>query len=211
MLAAGAGRRMGRPKGLVHDEKGRPWVSRAVEALAAGGCDPVTVVVGAAAMQVRALVPAGARVVEARDWAQGMGASLRAGLGSMTDADPGAAADPDAADATVATVAPDAVDTVDAVDAVVVMLVDTPGVGAPVVTRLLDHTRAAQRVPAVLARAAYAGHPGHPVVLGRDHWAGAAADARGDRGARTYLRDHEVALVECSDIGHGDDVDTRAP
>ena len=64
-----------------------------MEALAAGGCDPVTVVVGAAAMQVRALVPAGARVVEARDWAQGMGASLRAGLGSMTDADPGAAAD----------------------------------------------------------------------------------------------------------------------
>jgi CTP:molybdopterin cytidylyltransferase MocA len=34
--------------------------------------------------------------------------------------------------------------------------------------------------------------------------------ARGDRGARDYLRAHEVALIECSDLGSGEDIDTPA-
>jgi CTP:molybdopterin cytidylyltransferase MocA len=62
----------------------------------------------------------------------------------------------------------------------------------------------------VLARAAYDGTPGHPVLIGRDHWAGVIATSTGDRGARDYLKRREVVLVECSDLATGRDVDTPA-
>jgi nicotine blue oxidoreductase len=81
LLAAGAGRRMGGPKALVQLD-GEPLVRRGVRLLAEGGCDPVVVVVGAAAERVRPLCD-GAQVVEAPDWATGMAASLRAGLAAV--------------------------------------------------------------------------------------------------------------------------------
>ena len=87
----------------------------------------------------------------ADDWAEGMGASLRAGLVSLAD------------DATAA----------------LVTLVDLPDVGADVVRRLLDRTVSAK----TLARATYDGTPGHPVLIGRDHWSGVVESATGDAGA----------------------------
>jgi nicotine blue oxidoreductase len=90
-------------------------------------------------------------------------------------------------------------------DAAVVSLVDLPDVDAAVVARLV----AASRGRADLARAAYDGVPGHPVLLGRDHWTGVVASATGDRGARDYLAAHDVDLVECGDLATGADVDHR--
>ena len=63
------------------------------------------------------------------------------------------------------------------------------------------------RGPAALARASYDGMPGHPVLLGRDHWPGVLESARGDQGARAYLARREVVLVECGDLATGRDVD----
>jgi CTP:molybdopterin cytidylyltransferase MocA len=81
VLAAGAGRRMGTPKALVRDPDGLAWVVRTARLLADSGCAPVLVVIGAAADQVRAvLVGEPVQVVEATNWDEGMGASLRAGL-----------------------------------------------------------------------------------------------------------------------------------
>lgn len=80
VLAAGAGTRFGGPKGLARDDRGRPWVERAVHTLRDAGCAPVIVVVGAEADAVAALVPTGAVVVHAPDWADGLSASVRAGL-----------------------------------------------------------------------------------------------------------------------------------
>lgn len=178
LLAAGGGRRYGRPKGLVAPADGPPWVAARHDALAAGGCEPVVVVVGAAAEHVTALVPAGADVVRADGWREGMGASLRAGLAAATGLDP-------------------------VPDAALVALVDTPGVGPAVVARLVGLGS-----PSALAQAAYDGRPGHPVLIGRDHWAGVRRVAVGDRGARDYLRAHAVRRVECGDVGDGADVDT---
>ncbi|MBQ9916482.1 MAG: nucleotidyltransferase family protein, partial [Microbacterium sp.] len=62
---------------------------------------------------------------------------------------------------------------------------------------------------AVLASAEYAGVPGHPVVIGRDHWVALAAAVRGDVGARPYLRAHGAAAVECGDLWSGVDQDVR--
>lgn len=176
LLAAGAGRRYGMPKALVGDGA---WLRRAVTALIDGGCDPVLVVLGAAADQAAALVPPTAGTVLAPDWAEGMGASLRAGL-----------------DALAGQAGPQ-------VQAVLVHLVDLPDVGAAVVRRL-----AALAGPSVVARAAFAGQPGHPVLLGRQHWADVVASAAGDRGARDWLAGRgDLTLVDCSDLASGVDVD----
>jgi len=85
LLAAGAGTRMGRPKALVIDDDGTAWLARGVAALRGGGCDEVAVVLGAAADEARQLVPDGVSVVVAADWAEGMSASLRAGLDFVED------------------------------------------------------------------------------------------------------------------------------
>jgi CTP:molybdopterin cytidylyltransferase MocA len=181
LLAAGAGRRMGMPKGLVQDADGEPWVARSARALLAGGAAPLLVVVGAQADQVAALVPPPATAIMAQDWDEGMGASLRTGLRALASA-----AGPD-------------------VVAVVVGLVDTPGVGAVVIARLVEHARTAGS--SALARAAYHGVPGHPVLLGRDHWAAVIDSARADAGARGYLAGRDVVLLECADVGDGRDID----
>jgi nicotine blue oxidoreductase len=83
VLAAGEGRRFGRPKALV-EFHGHPLVTRAVETLSAGGCAPVVVVLGAGAEEVeRACDLGGAVVVRNEAWREGMSGSLRAGLGEL--------------------------------------------------------------------------------------------------------------------------------
>lgn len=182
LLAAGAGTRMGGPKALVHDARGS-WLVRGVRTLREGGCDRVTVVLGASAPAAAALLDGeDVTVVEARDWAAGMSASLRAGVAAL--AAPVDSADP-------------------APTAVVVTLVDLPDVGPDVLARVLGDAVDT----GTLRRASYDGRPGHPVLLGRDHWAGVAAAATGDRGARDYLATHDVDLVECGDLATGRDVD----
>lgn len=186
LLAAGAGRRMGRPKALVHDADGVSWLVRGVDVLLGAGCSGVTVVLGASADEAQALVPTDPRVrsTYAASWAGGLGASLSAGLASLvTSAGEGPG-----------------------IEAAVVLLVDLPDVGVDVVGRVLAE---AGEGAATVARAAYDGLPGHPVVLGRDHWAGVVDSATGDRGARAYLAARTVTLVECGDLATGADVDTR--
>jgi CTP:molybdopterin cytidylyltransferase MocA len=178
VLAAGEGSRLGIPKALVAGPDGTAWVVRAIETLVAGGADPVYVVVGAAADRVRERAPAGVNVVDAVEWAEGMGASLRAGVGAIAASE-------------------------SAADAIVVLLVDTPGVGPEAVRRLVGRASAD-----TLSRATYDGRPGHPVLIGRNHWAGVMESARGDRGARDYLTQHGVVDVECGDMADGTDIDT---
>ncbi|EME58397.1 nucleotidyltransferase family protein [Amycolatopsis decaplanina] len=90
-------------------------------------------------------------------------------------------------------------------EAAVVHLVDLPGVGAGVVRRV-----AAGADENIVARAAYEGIPGHPVVLGRRWWLDIMAGASGDKGARDWLKGRQdLRLVECGDLGTGHDVDRR--
>jgi CTP:molybdopterin cytidylyltransferase MocA len=167
---------MGGPKALVELD-GEPLARRAVRVLTEGGCAPVVAVLGAAATEVAALLPTTVGTVVADDWAEGMGASLRAGLAALEGTD---------------------------AEAAVVHLVDLPGVTARAVARL-----AAGAGPDSLARAAYAGRPAHPVLLGRAHWAGVRAGATGDAGARSYLAAHPgLTLVECGDVAAAGDIDT---
>lgn len=89
----------------------------------------------------------------------------------------------------------------------VVHLVDTPDIGADVVRRVLS---AAREAPSGLARAVYAGRPGHPVVIARRHWAELLAGLSGDMGAGPFLRARDdVIAVECGDLAGGADIDER--
>ena len=186
LLAAGAGTRMGGPKALVVGADGRPWVHMAVDALRAGGCDHIVVVLGAQADRAAELVAdLAVTVVVADDWADGMSASLRAGL---------LAADRHC------------LDHPREFGVVVVTLVDLPDVDRRVVSRVLAATGTD---PSALGRATYAGRPGHPVILGLDHLPGVLESTRGDQGARDYLREQGLTLVECADLATGRDVDSR--
>lgn len=90
--------------------------------------------------------------------------------------------------------------------AVVVLLVDQPGIRTTAVRRLL----AAYDEGADLAVATYAGERGHPVLLGREHWAGVAEAAEGDVGAKEYLRSHASEVLEVGCDGDARDTDTPA-
>lgn len=77
VLAAGEGRRFGRPKALA-TLAGERLVDRATRILVEGGCEPIVVVAGAVDLSV-----AGAEVVRNPLWASGMGSSLRTGLAAV--------------------------------------------------------------------------------------------------------------------------------
>lgn len=182
LLAAGAGRRLGGRPKALVEYRGEPLVERASRALRDGGCDPVHVVLGAARDEV-------ARRARLAGCVRVDHPGWAAGMGSSLRAGLTSLRHTPA-------------------QAVVVMLVDQPHIGAAVVARLLAaHARGAR-----LVAAAYDGVRGHPVLLAREHWAGAAAAAHGDRGARDHLRRHRahLTLVECGDIAVPRDVDTPA-
>lgn len=80
LLAAGAGRRYGRPKALVEVD-GEPLVRRGIRLLNDGGCAPVHVVLGAGADEVPELP--GAVPVRHDRWSDGLGSSLLRGLASL--------------------------------------------------------------------------------------------------------------------------------
>lgn len=169
LLAAGAGRRYGRPKVLVEG-----WLDVAVGALRDGGCDDVVLVLGAAEVAA----PPGVTAIVAPDWARGLSATVRAGLGQA--------------------------DRMGA-DYAVLHVIDTPDVGPAVVARVVARAVASD---SGLARAAFGGRPGHPVVVARQHWPGLLARLSGDRGAGAYLQTrNDVEIVDCADLATGWDVD----
>lgn len=185
LLAAGGGSRLGRPKATLLDGRGVPLIDRAVGALLYGGCGRVIVVLGAEAESAQALL---------------------ADAGWTDDDDIEVALADDWADGLAASFRcglDRAADT--AAVAAVVTLVDTPGANADVVRRLTERASAA-----ALARATFDGVPGHPVLIGREHWPALKNGLQGDAGARDYLLGHDATEVECADVGSGADLDTQA-
>ncbi|MFD8419501.1 NTP transferase domain-containing protein [Streptomyces sp. NPDC059466] len=181
LLAAGGGRRLGGRPKALLEHRGRPLVEYAVGVLRAAGCTRVHVVLGADAAVVRERARLDGCVLVDNP-------EWERGMGSSLRAGLGSL------DGTGARAA-------------LVSLVDQPGIGPRAVARVL----AAYRDDASLVSAAYDGRRGHPVLLGAAHWAGVAASATGDRGARAYLkeRDAAITLVECGDVAEPYDIDTE--
>ncbi|MBD0422107.1 nucleotidyltransferase family protein [Streptomyces sp. TRM S81-3] len=182
LLAAGGGRRLGGRPKALLGHRGRPLVEHAVGTLRAAGLTRVHVVLGARAEDVRARAALDGCVLVDNP-------GWEEGMGSSLRAGLRSLAGTGAR-------------------AALVSLVDQPGIGAEAVTRV----RAGYRDETSLVAAAYDGVRGHPVLFGAAHWAGIAATATGDRGARAYLEDHRAAitLVECGDVARPYDIDTEA-
>jgi CTP:molybdopterin cytidylyltransferase MocA len=86
VLAAGASRRLGSPKQLVMLD-GETLLERAVRLARAAGCSPVIVVLGAEHERVLADCRLGDAVPVIHDkWEEGMGASIRLGVGACEGA-----------------------------------------------------------------------------------------------------------------------------
>jgi CTP:molybdopterin cytidylyltransferase MocA len=161
--------------------EGSLLVERAVRT-ARAVCDPVLVVLGAQAVDVwRAADLDGATVLANKDWETGMASSLRTGLDGLR----GYPA---------------------RVDAALITLVDLPGMTPAALGALSAHA-----APGALAVATYDGVRSHPVLLGRDHWAGVMETATGDEGARRYLAAHEVTEVDCTGLADPVDLDVPPP
>ncbi|WP_328493104.1 nucleotidyltransferase family protein [Streptomyces sp. NBC_00414] len=180
LLAAGGGRRLGGRPKALLEHRGRPLVEYAAGVLREAGCTRVHVVLGARADTVRERAELPGCVLVDNP-------EWEEGMGSSLRAGLASLRETGAR-------------------AALVSLVDQPGIGPEATARLL----AAHRSPATLASAAYDGRRGHPVLLGADHWAGIAATATGDRGARAYLQTHAdaITLVECADVAQPYDIDT---
>ncbi|MEV6086039.1 nucleotidyltransferase family protein [Streptomyces parvulus] len=182
LLAAGGGRRLGgRPKALL-EHRGHPLVEHAVAVLRAAGCARVHVVLGARAADVRARAALdGCVLVDNPGWEEGMGSSLRTGLGSLAGTGARAA---------------------------LVSLVDQPGIGAEAMARVhADYRDETSLVSA--AYAGVRGHPVLLGAAHWPGIAATATGDRGARAYLREHADR-MTLVECADVAQPYDIDTEA-
>ena len=185
LLAAGAAPD-GHAQGAARDHRrGALRPTARVGRLLDGGCESVTVVLGSPPTTPPPLDEAGwcdddaVDVVVADDWAEGMGASLRAGLRRWSGG-PTRSPRPSSRWSTCPTSTPPSCAGSSTVRAT--RATSSPG------------RRTTARRPPGAARSRPLG--------------GRRGPATGDRGARDYLRDRDVRLVECGDLATGRDVDT---
>lgn len=237
VLAAGAGTRYGMPKVLAENGAWVESAVRALRdggcervfvVLGATGpaqpesddpADPEHPTRWLVSRTPRIALPDGVQPVWAADWATGLSASMRTGLAAVATpktattgpdqsiaariTNPGNTAPRNTASGNTPTGTSGEIAGV--AEFVAIMPVDTPDVGADVVARVIA---AARGSASGLARAVFGAVPGHPVVLGRGHWAGVSAAAQGNSGAGSYLRERaDMVCVTCDDLATGMDQD----
>lgn len=185
VLAAGRSTRMGGPNKMLADANGQPLVVHAVKAALASQAVEVVVVLGHMAQEVRTVIekalPPGARLrfVTNPDFAEGLSTSVRTGIGALGKD----------------------------IDAAIVQLGDMPGVGAPLLDRLMAAFSPVEGrticVPTV------GGKRGNPVLWARRFFA-EMAKLSGDSGAKHLIGEHADLVCEVGMAGEAavTDIDT---
>lgn len=179
ILAAGASTRMGTPKQLL-PVQGEPLIVRVVNAALASRAWPVVVVLGANAERIRpVLARLPVLIAENPAWAEGMAASIRAGVTALRQFSR-------------------------SLDGAVVALCDQPAFSAEVIDRLVAAQRATNRS---IVAARYAGRNGAPAFFLRDHFA-SLASLTGEEGARSLLNGETTAVAAVDLPPLAQDLDT---
>ncbi|MEZ5427150.1 MAG: nucleotidyltransferase family protein [Pyrinomonadaceae bacterium] len=139
LLAAGESRRMGSPKQILRFE-GETLLRRAARAAVESDCRPVIVVLGAGAEILRnELERLPVEIAVNRDWPDGMGGSIRAGLERLLEIDV-------------------------EVEAAIITVCDQPAVSAGVIGRLIEKYL---KTGALIVASAYARTLGVPALFDR--------------------------------------------
>lgn len=181
ILAAGASTRMGTPKQLLEFD-GKPLLVRVVEAALASPAWPVVVVLGAQAEKIRPVLAAlPVLVTDNPAWAEGMAASLRAGITTLQQFSRH-------------------------LEAAVVALCDQPAFSSATITALVDTQKTTGRS---IVAARYAGRHGAPALFLAQHFA-TLSGLTGEEGARALLNGDpaHVAGVDLPELAL--DLDTPA-
>lgn len=179
ILAAGASRRLGKPKQLLM-YGGETLIERAMRLAYEAGAAPVLAVLGAHSEEIYATVPSlSSTSVINNDWEQGIATSIHAGLGALDGTAPHA-------------------------NAVLIMTCDQPRLTANHLRELIDAF--AQADEPSIAASTYAGVLGSPALFPRCTFANLLA-LRGDRGARALLAEPPSPLVEVPFSGGEVDID----
>jgi molybdenum cofactor cytidylyltransferase len=180
VLAAGASRRLGRPKQLVR-VAGETLLARTLRVVGEATSEPIFVVLGAYRDEIAANVDlSGAHVVANPDWEQGIASSIRAGIRALLDLDPDARA-------------------------VLLLVCDQLRLTTDHLRGLIEaHERAGE--PLIVA-SHYADATGIPAIFPASQFANLLA-LEGDAGARYLLRNPECTVVEVEFSGGDIDIDT---
>jgi molybdenum cofactor cytidylyltransferase len=166
ILAAGESARLGRPKQLL-PYRGRTLLRHVVECAAAGGCDPVLVVLGARADELLGeLEGTRAHRVLNDAWRQGIGSSVRAGVAAVRREWPDS-------------------------NAVLLLTCDQPRITADLVRRIGERF---DRSDARIVACEYAGTVGVPALFGRSLFPELLA-LSGSTGAKPVLEAHATDVV----------------
>jgi molybdenum cofactor cytidylyltransferase len=175
ILAAGASRRLGRPKQLL-PYHGTTLLRHAAQTALDAGCGPVVVVVGSDSTLMETELRGLAVTVILNDaWEEGMSSSIHAAVREVQANFP-------------------------AVSAVLLMLCDQPGVSAALLREIVFAYRGGHPIVAC----EYAQTIGVPALFGRGFWPGLLA-LRGDRGAKSVIQaNRAVAAVVAFPAGELD-------
>ena len=186
VLAAGRSTRMGGPNKLLAEADGAPLVVHAVKAALASQAVEVVVVLGHMADEIRPVIekalPAKARVrfVANPDFADGLSTSVRTGIAALGSS----------------------------IDAAIVQLGDMPGVGAPLLNRLMAAFSPVEGrsicVPTV------GGKRGNPVLWARRFFP-EMAKLSGDSGAKHLIGEHADLVCEVEMTGEAAITDSDTP
>ena len=181
ILAAGASTRMGTPKQLLEVE-GRPLLVRAVEAALASAAWPVVVVLGAHAEKIRpVLARLPVLIAENPAWAEGMAASIRTGITTLSQFSR-------------------------ALDGALIALCDQPAFSADTIAQLVAAQRATGRT---IAAARFNRRHAAPALFLREHFA-TLATLTGEEGARALLKAEPSRIASVDLPALAVDLDTPA-
>lgn len=159
VLAAGASVRLGEPKQLISIE-GEALLRRSARMALEAGCSPVLVVLGSEAERMKpALAELPVSTAVNAEWPEGMGSSLRCGVGEIVKSS-------------------------EAIEALLVLVCDQPRLSVEHLRDLVEKHRSGG---GPITTSFYGGRAGVPAVFAREVFA-ELMEVEGDRGAREVIR-----------------------
>lgn len=179
ILAAGSASRMGKPKQLL-TYQGDSLIGHAVKVALTSVCQPLVLVLGAYAEQIKPEVEnLPVQVVENTHWLEGMSSSIRAGINALHENNP-------------------------KLDAAIIALADQPLISAEVFDRLVE---VYQNTGKLIIASAYHDVVGVPALFDRTLFP-ELINLQGDRGAKALISKYTNSSIGISVPEAATDIDT---